>query len=167
SAVNSEIWGDLNQVAADFNRQDTLNSALLRVADEKAVPALIQSIKDDTRLNVDAMTEREYYDNLTSAGATMRILGIFISFIMAIGSTFAAANTMYAAVARRAREIGTLRILGFSRVSILFSFLVESLLLSLLGGALGCLLVLPLNNVTTAIGSFQTFSEIAFEFRVT
>jgi ABC-type antimicrobial peptide transport system permease subunit len=75
-------------------------------------------------------------------------------------------NTMYAAVARRAREIGTLRVLGFSQGSILFSFFVESVLLALLGGLLGCLLVFPLNGVTTGIGS-TTFSELAFAFRVT
>jgi ABC-type antimicrobial peptide transport system permease subunit len=75
-------------------------------------------------------------------------------------------NTMYAAVARRAKEIGTLRILGFSRGTILLSFLIESLVLSALGGVLGCLLVLPLNNVTTGIGSFVTFSEISFNFSV-
>jgi ABC-type antimicrobial peptide transport system permease subunit len=85
---------------------------------------------------------------------------------MAVGSSFAAMNTMYAAVARRAREIGTLRVLGFSRPSILTSFFIESVLLSLLGGALGCLLVLPLNNVTTGILSQASFSEIAFNFRV-
>ena len=85
---------------------------------------------------------------------------------MAVGSSFAAMNTMYAAVSRRAREIGTLRVLGFSRGSILASFLVESLLLSLLGGLLGCLLVLPLNGLTTGIGNFVTFSEIAFDFTI-
>jgi ABC-type antimicrobial peptide transport system permease subunit len=73
---------------------------------------------------------------------------------------------MYAAVARRATEIGTLRVLGFSKNSIMLSFLMESLLLSGLGGLVGCLLVLPLNNITTGIGSFVTFSEIAFNFRV-
>jgi ABC-type antimicrobial peptide transport system permease subunit len=84
-----------------------------------------------------------------------------------VGSCFAAMNTMYAAVARRGREIGTLRVLGFSRFSILTSFLAESLLLALLGGLLGCLLVLPLNNITTGIGNFVTFSEITFNFSVT
>jgi len=96
----------------------------------------------------------------------LQYLGIFISIIMAVGSSFAAMNTMYAAVARRAREIGTLRVLGFSRGSILTSFLLESVLLSVLGGLLGCVLVLPLNNITTGIGSFVTFSEISFNFRV-
>ena len=91
---------------------------------------------------------------------------MFVAVIMAVGSSFAAMNTMYAAVARRAREIGTLRVLGFSRGSILLSFLIESLLLALVGGIIGCLLALPLNGMTTGIGNFVTFSEIAFEFRV-
>jgi putative ABC transport system permease protein len=95
------------------------------------------------------------------------MLGMLVCTLMAVGSAFAAMNTMYAAVARRAREIGTLRVLGFSRGNILLSFLLESLLLALLGGGLGCLLVLPLHNVTTGIGSFVTFSEIAFTYRVT
>jgi putative ABC transport system permease protein len=90
-----------------------------------------------------------------------------VAIIMAIGSSFAAMNTMYAAVARRASEIGTLRVLGFSKPGILTSFLIESLLLSLIGGILGCLLVLPLNDFTTGIGSFVTFSEFTFDFRIT
>ena len=85
---------------------------------------------------------------------------------MAIGSSFAAMNTMYAAVARRAREIGTLRVLGFSRRSVLASFLIESVLLSLAGGLLGVLMALPLNGITTGIGNFVTFSEIAFKFHI-
>ncbi|HYL34845.1 MAG TPA: ABC transporter permease [Bryobacteraceae bacterium] len=166
SSVNSEIFGDLNQVSSDFNRADGLSSVLLRATDEATVSALINSLKDDRRLGVDAQTEKSYYEAQTNSGATLQYLGIFISIIMAVGSSFAAMNTMYASVARRAREIGTLRVLGFSRGSILLSFLLESLLLSILGGLLGCLLVLPLNNITTAVGSFVTFSEIAFNFRV-
>jgi ABC-type antimicrobial peptide transport system permease subunit len=92
-------------------------------------------------------------------------MGIFVAIIMAVGSSFAAMNTMYAAVARRAKEIGTLRVLGFSQGSILTSFFFESLLLSAIGGVLGCLLVLPLNSVTTGMMSFTTFSEVAFNFR--
>jgi len=166
SAVNSEIFGDLNQVSSDFNRPDSLSSVLLRATDEATVPALINSINDDRRLGMAAQTEKSYYDSQTNSGAVLEYLGIFISIIMAVGSSFAAMNTMYAAVARRATEIGTLRVLGFSKASILTSFLFESLLLAVLGGLLGCILVLPLNNVTTGIGSFITFSEIAFNFRV-
>jgi putative ABC transport system permease protein len=112
------------------------------------------------------MTERAYYEAQTISSAPIQYLGIFVSIIMAVGSCFAAMNTMYAAVARRSKEVGTLRVLGFTRGSILFSFFLESLLLSLVGGAIGVLLVLPLNNVTTGIGSFITFSEIAFNFHV-
>jgi len=166
SAVNSEIFGDLNQISSDFNRPDGLSSALLRAADESTVPALINSLNDDRRLGVVAQTEKDYYASQTSSGAVLEFLGLFISIIMAVGSSFAAMNTMYAAVARRATEIGTLRVLGFSKGSILTSFLLESVFLAVLGGLVGCLLVLPLNNVTTGIGSFVTFSEIAFNFRV-
>ena len=167
SAFNSEIWADLNQVLSDFNRQDAASSVLLRAVDAAAVPALINSLNDDRRLNVTAMREQTYYDNQTNSGAPLQILGIFVSIIMAVGSSFAAMNTMFAAVSRRATEIGTLRVLGFSRFSILTSFFLESLLLAGMGGVVGCLLALPLNGMTTGVGNFATFSEIAFNFRVT
>jgi putative ABC transport system permease protein len=166
SAFNSEIWGDANQVASDFNRPDALSSVLLEADNEVAVQSLIHSLGSDRRLVVTAMTEKAYYEAQTISSAPIQYLGIFVSIIMAIGSCFAAMNTMYSAVARRSTEVGTLRVLGFTRGSILFSFFLESLLLSLVGGAIGILLVLPLNNVTTGIGSFITFSEIAFNFHV-
>ena len=167
SAINGELWGDMNQIGSDFNRQDTVSSVLMRASDTPAVQALINSLNDDRQLGVNALQEREYYEQQTSAGAPLQFFGILVAVIMAVGSSFAAMNTMYAAVARRAKEIGTLRVLGFSRGSIMLSFLIESLLLALIGGVLGCLLALPLNGVTTGVGSFATFSEIAFNFRVT
>jgi putative ABC transport system permease protein len=139
---------------------------LVRAADASAVTALVNSFEDDRRLNVDAIPEKQYYDRQTASGVPLQAMGTFIALIMAVGSCFAAMNTMYAAVARRSKEIGTLRVLGFSRGSILFSFLIESLALAAIGGLIGILLVLPLNNVTTGITSFFTFSEIAFNFRV-
>jgi len=166
SAQNSEIFGDLNQIASDLQRTDVLSSALVRASDATSAAALINGINDDQRLNMEAVSEKEYYARQTRAALPIEILGIFVSVIMAVGSSFAAMNTMYAAVSRRAREIGTLRVLGFSRGSILFSFFVESVLLAGLGGILGCILVLPLNGVTTGIGS-TTFAELAFAFRVT
>jgi putative ABC transport system permease protein len=166
-STNSEIFGDLNQISADFQRPEALSSALLRATDSVAAKALINDISNDQRLNLDAMSETEYYDAQTSSGVVIESLGIFVSIIMGIGSSFAAMNTMYAAVARRSQEIGTLRVLGFSRGSILFSFFIESILLAALGGLVGCLLVLPLNGVTTGIGNFVTFSEIDFNFRIT
>jgi len=166
SAMGSEIWGDLNQISSDFNREDLLNSVLVRATDAAAAQALVNSLNDDRQLNASAVPEREYYAQQTAAGAPLEFFGILIALIMAVGSSFAAMNTMYAAVARRAAEIGTLRVLGFSRGSILLSFLCESLLLAGIGGLLGCALALPLNGLTTGIGSFVTFSEIAFNFRV-
>jgi putative ABC transport system permease protein len=166
SAQNSEIFGDLNQISTDLDRTEVLSSALVRAADAITAAALVKSINDDQRLNMNAVSEKEYYAIQTVSARPIEFLGIFVCIIMAIGSSFAAMNTMYAAVARRSREIGTLRVLGFSRGSILFSFFVESVLLAGLGGILGCLLVFPLNGVTTGIGS-TTFSELAFSFRVT
>jgi putative ABC transport system permease protein len=167
SAVNSEIFGDLNQFAGDYNRLDSVSSVLIRADDEIAARALVNDLESDVRLNLGAMTETAYYEQQTIAAVPIQSLGILVCIVMAVGSAFAAMNTMYAAVARRAREIGTLRVLGFSKGSILVSFFLESLLLALLGGLLGCLLVLPLNNITTGIGSFVTFSEISFNYRVT
>jgi putative ABC transport system permease protein len=166
SAVNSEIWGDLNQISSDYNREDNLSSILVRANDSAAVPSLIKVIDGDRQLNLSGIPEPVYYARQTSSGAPLEFLGILVAIIMAIGSSFAAMNTMYAAVSRRSREIGTLRVLGFSRASILVSFLMEALLLSIAGGILGCLITLPLNGVTTGVGNFFTFSEIAFHFRV-
>jgi putative ABC transport system permease protein len=166
SALNSEIWGDLNQVSSDYNREDNLSSILVRASDAAAVPSLIKAIGSDRQLNLTGLSEPAYYASQTSSGAPLEFLGILVAIIMAVGSSFAAMNTMYAAVARRGREIGTLRVLGFSRRSVLVSFLIEALLLSLAGGILGCLMTLPLNGVTTGVGNFFTFSEIAFHFRV-
>ena len=166
SAHNSEIWGDLNQISSDYNREDNLSSVLLRATDRAAVPALIKAIDENRQFNLTGLSEPKYYASQTSAGAPLEFLGILVAVIMAVGSSFAAMNTMYAAVARRSREIGTLRVFGFSRGSIQVSFLIEALLLSAAGGVLGCLITLPLNSVTTGVGNFFTFSEIAFHFRV-
>lgn len=166
AAANSEIWGDLNQITSAYNRPDQFNSVLIRATSPAEVPSLIHTIETDHRLGVSAEPEISYYQNLTSAGAPVEFLGIFVALIMAVGSSFAAMNTTYAAVAKRTAEIGTLRVLGFSSASILGSFLIESLLLALAGGVAGCLLALPLNGMTTAIGSFTTFSEFTFQFRI-
>jgi len=165
SALASEVWGDLNQVSSDLQRMEVLSSALVRTSDAVTAKALINDINNDQRLNMNALSEKEYYDAQTVSAAPIEFIGIFVSIVMAIGSSFAAMNTMYAAVARRAREIGTLRVLGFSKISILFSFFVESVFLAGLGGVLGCLLVLPLNGITTGMGN-ANFSETSFNFHV-
>jgi len=165
-AQSSEVWGDLFQVSSDLQRVETVSSCLVTATDAVTAKALVESLNNDQQLDVSAMLEREYYDQQTSSAAPIEYTGLVVAIIMAVGSSFAAMNTMYAAVARRAREIGTLRVLGFSKGSILTSFLLESALLAGLGGLLGCLLALPLNGVTTAIGN-SGFSETAFAFHVT
>ena len=164
-AQASELWGDLNQVGSDLQRLEVLSSALVRATDAVTAKALANDINNDQRLNMNAVSEEEYYAAQTASAAPIEYIGIFVAVIMAVGSAFAAMNTMYAAVARRSREIGTLRVLGFSKGSILLSFFLESVLLSALGGVLGCLLVLPLNGITTGIGN-SNFSETAFNFHV-
>jgi putative ABC transport system permease protein len=164
-AQGSEVWGDLNQVASDLQRLEVLSSALIQASDAVTAKALANDIDNDQRLSMHAISEKEYFEAQTTAAAPIEFIGIFISIIMAVGSSFAAMNTMYAAVARRSREIGTLRVLGFSRFSILSSFFIESVLLSAMGGVLGCLLVMPLNGITTGIGT-ANFSETVFSFRV-
>jgi putative ABC transport system permease protein len=166
SASNSEIWVDLNQLRGDFERAGGSSSLLIRCDSDAGKKQLTDSISGDQRLGSDVIDEKEYYRLLTSSGAPIEGLGFSVAIIMAIGSAFAATNTMYAAVSRRTREIGTLRALGFSRGSILMSFMIESICLALIGGILGVLIAFPVNGMTTGVGSFQTFSETAFKFHV-
>ena len=166
TAYDSEVWTDVNDLATDFDR-DAYSSVMLRAADSSSLASLRDQIANDRRLHLKPQTEREYYDSQTRFAAPIKALGLFIAVLMAVGASFAAMNTMYAAVARRTKEIGTLRVLGYSRGSILFSFVLESVLIALLGGALGCLLALPVNGLTTGTTNFATFSEVAFNFRVT
>lgn len=166
SAHDSEIWGDINQLAADFDRT-TYNSALIRATDPVAADALKNRVSDDQRLKLQGLLETEYWAKQTNSGAPIKYVGTIVAIIMAIGSCFAAMNTMYAAVAYRSREIATLRVIGFSRPSILTSFVFESVLLSLLGAAVGIVLMLPLNGMTTGTNNPITFSEAVFSLRMT
>jgi len=166
TAYASEIWTDPEDLGQDFDR-DAYSSVFLRAVDSSTLNRLKQQLADDRRLHLKAVTERAYYEKQTSSAAPIKALGIFIAGLMAIGASFASMNTMYAAVARRTKEIGALRVLGFSRGSILLSFVIESVLIALVGGAIGCLLALPVNGVTTGTTNFTTFSELAFNFRVT
>ena len=166
-AFESEIWVDANSLSST-TQNPTFSSVLLRAKDENALAALTKRITDDPKLHLKALSERAFYeDQQGTASGALKGLAVFISFIMAVGAGFAGMNTMYAAVARRTKEIGTLRVLGFSRSSILISFLLESVGVALIGAALGILLTLPLNFVSTGTSNWVTFSEIAFNFRVT
>ncbi len=167
TAYDSEIWGDLNQIAADFDRQGGLGSAYLRATDAVAADALKNRVSDDQRLKLEGHLETEYYEKQTSSGGAIKYIGFVVAIIMAVGSSFAAMNTMYAAVAYRSREIATLRVIGFSRPSILTSFVLEALLLSLLGAVVGIVLMLPFNGMSTGIGNQVTFSETVFSLQMT
>jgi putative ABC transport system permease protein len=167
SAYESEVWGDVNQMSSDFDRQGGFASAYLRATDASAANALKNLVSDDQRLKLDGVLETDYYAKQTSSGGPIRFVGYLVAIIMAIGSSFAAMNTMYAAVAYRSREIATLRVIGFSRPSILTSFVFESLLLSFLGALVGIVLMLPFNGMTTGTSNNVTFSEVVFSLRMT
>jgi putative ABC transport system permease protein len=166
TAHDSEIWGDINQLASDFDRT-TYNSVLLRASDPVTADALKNRVSDDQRLKLNGMLETDYWSKQTSSGNPIKFVGMIVAVIMAIGSCFAAMNTMYAAVAYRSREIATLRVIGFSRPSILSSFVFESVLLSLLGALVGIILMLPFNGMTTGTNNPVTFSEAVFSLRMT
>jgi ABC-type lipoprotein release transport system permease subunit len=168
SAANSEIWADLNQLRGDFEQQGGSNSVLVRLESPAAVESFKKAVDADQRLGTSTFGEREYYQQLTksSSGVMLQFIGFFVSVVMAVGAGFAATNTMYAAVSRRAREIATLRAIGFGRGAILRSFLLESVCLALFGAAVGILIALPVNNVSAGVGNWQTFSETAFKFKI-
>jgi putative ABC transport system permease protein len=167
TAFESEIWMDADE-ARDAFKRDFYGSILIRpVDDPAAVAAMIKRLEADKELSIRILTETEYYTEQTKTAAPIQWLGGVLAVLMSIGAAFAAMNTMYAAVGSRTREIGTLRVLGFRRRDIYISFLIESVMLSLLGGLLGCLISLPLNGLATGTMSWTTFSEVAFEFRIT
>ena len=167
-AFESEIWVDFNALANATKRNEGSSSVLLRVTSPAAMDSLAKRISDDQRLQLSAMPEIKFYeDQQGMASGLLKGLAVFIAFIMAIGAAFAGMNTMYAAVARRTKEIGTLRVLGFSRRSILIAFVLEAVAISIVGAGIGILFTLPLNFVSTGTANFVTFSEIAFNFRVT
>jgi putative ABC transport system permease protein len=167
-AFESEIWGDFDTFGAIFQRGAGSNSLVVRMKDPDTIPELDRWIRDQPQMQLQAVQERQYYEEQAGALATiLRSLATFVAFVMGVGAVFGAMNTMYAIVAARTREIGTLRALGFSRRAILASFLIESVLLAFLGGVIGCLLAFPMNGFSTGTGQTQSFSEIAFAFRIT
>jgi putative ABC transport system permease protein len=167
-AFESEVWGDYDTFSAIFQRGGGSNSLVLRMKDPAAIPELDRFIRAQPQMQLQALSERQYYEE--QAGPLARVLrglATFVAVVMGIGAVFGAINTMYAVVAARTREIGTLRALGFSRRAILASFLIESVILAAIGGAIGCLLAFPMNGFSTGTGQTQSFSEIAFNFRIT
>ena len=166
TAYDSEIWVDADEAREAFNRT-FYGSILLRPVDETASAALTKRVEGDKQMQLRVMTESAYYQEQTKAAAPIQIFGAVLAAIMSVGAAFSAMNAMYASIGARSREIGTLRVLGFHRGSIYLAFMLESLLVGMLAGVLGCVLSLPMHGLTTGTFNWTTFAEVAFEFRIT
>lgn len=169
SAFDSDVWGDAHLIGPAYNRPDTFFQS---VTVHLASPSTFQQLKDaatsDPRLNVDVTREIDYYSKQSNRLTKLiTVLGGMVAAVMAIGAVFGALNTMYSAVSERGREIATMRALGFGGPAVVFSFVIEALLISFVGGLIGCLAVLPLNGLTTGAMNLQTFSHLAFAFKIT
>jgi putative ABC transport system permease protein len=169
SAFDSEVWADARVLDDVYKRPSNIfQSATVHLTSPDAFQQFKDSVTSDRRLNLDVTREIDYYaKQSTRMTQLITILGGLVAFVMAIGAVFGALNTMYSAVAERGREIATMRALGFGAAAVVFSFLVEALLISFVGGAIGCIAVLPLNGLTTGAMNWQTFSHLAFAFRIT
>jgi len=167
TGYSSEIWGDVDQLMPAF-RRPAYSSILFNLRDTDAFDAVQSQIQNDPRLTLEAKRETVYYKEQSEAMATfLRILGMSLTLVFSIGAVVGAMITMYAAVATRTSEIGTLRALGFTQGTILTAFLLESLFLGAIGGCVGLFFAAFLQFITVSTTNFQTFSELAFSFRLT
>ncbi|HEV2324733.1 MAG TPA: ABC transporter permease [Terracidiphilus sp.] len=169
SSFDSEVWCDSRILNEVLKRPDNIfQSATIHLTSPAAFQTFKDSITSDPQLNLEVEREVDYYAKQSSAMTRLiTVLGGLVAGVMAIGAIFGALNTMYSAVAERGREIATMRALGFSSWNVILSFLFESLLISLIAGIIGCIVVLPLNGMTTQTMNFSTFSNIAFAFKIT
>jgi putative ABC transport system permease protein len=169
SAFDSELWCDSRVLAQVYKRPENLFSSItVHLTSASALGTLKDSLTSDPRMQVQVDREVAYYEKISRGLTTLiTVLGTMVAAIMGIGAVFGALNTMYSAVSERSREIATMRAIGFGAASVVFSFVIEALLISFLGGALGCIAVLPLNGLTTGAMNWQTFSHLAFAFKIT
>ncbi|HSZ63247.1 MAG TPA: ABC transporter permease [Terriglobales bacterium] len=169
SSFDSEVWCDARVLDDVYKRPTNIfQSATVHLTSPDSYQQFKDAVTSDRRLNFDVTREIDYYaKQSTTMTRLITILGGLVAFVMAIGAVFGALNTMYSAVSERGREIATMRALGFGGGAVVFSFLVEALLISFIGGVIGCLAVLPLNGLTTGAMNWQTFSHLAFAFRIT
>jgi putative ABC transport system permease protein len=169
SAFDSEVWADASVLNGNYDRPPNLyQSATARLASIDDFDAFKATLEGDPRTTVNAQREQDYYASQSQIVTTLiTVLGSLVAIVMALGAVFGALNTMYSAVSERSREIAVLRAIGFGGGAIVLSFVVESLLIALGGGVVGCLAVLPVNGITTGTINWQTFSHLAFAFRIT
>ena len=167
TGYNSEIWADADQIMQAF-RRPVYSSVIFKLRDPSDFPNVRERIENDPRLTIEAKRETRYYaDQSEMMAKFLSILGLSLTIIFSLGAVVGAMITMYAAVANRTNEIGTLRALGFQRRSILAAFLIESLLLGLLGGGIGIFFASFMQLLTISTLNWQTFSELAFSFSLT
>ena len=167
SGFSSEIWGDVDQLMQAF-RRPVYSSLIFRMRNPAQFRNLKESIESDPRLTNEAKIETRYYEDQSEAMATfLRIMGIALTVIFSVGAVIGAMITMYAAVANRVTEIGTLRALGFTRGSILAAFVFEALFLGLLGGVTGLFFASFMQLITISTMNWQSFAELAFSFTLT
>ncbi len=169
SSFDSEVWCDSRILNEVLKRPENIfQSATVHLTSPAAFQQFKDAVTSDPRLNLEVQREIDYYAK-QSSGMTrlITVLGGLVAAVMAFGAVFGALNTMYSAVSERGREIATMRALGFSSWSVILSFLFEALLISFLAGIIGCVAVLPLNGLTTSTMNFQTFSNLAFAFKIT
>ncbi len=166
TGFESEVWGDVDQLMQAFNRLESFSSVTVKLRDRESFETMKSMFEGDNRLQtVKVEREKEYYEKQSRAMAIfIRVLGIFITIGFSIGAIVGAIITMYAAVANRTVEIGTLRALGFQRSSVLFTFLIEAIFLSLIGWVFGLVIASGLQFFTISTVNFGTFSELAFSF---
>ena len=169
TAYDSELWCDFSVLRQVYQRPlNMFQSATARLTSPEALTAFKDALTSDPRVTVQIDREIDYYAKQSRQLTTLiTVLGSIVAVVMGVGAVFGALNTMYSAVSERSREIATLRALGFGSTSVVVSFVVESLCIALVGGLLGCVVVLPLNGLTTGTINWQTFSHLAFAFRVT
>jgi putative ABC transport system permease protein len=165
-AYESEVWGDIDDLKTQFKRE--YSSVIVRVKRPEDRDLLAKTIQENKRIQLEAKPHAAYYKDQNMGAQMMKVMGFIIGLVLSIGAIFGAANTMYAAVATRKREIATLRVLGFGSGSIWFSFMLEAAFLGLVGGVLGSLFAWVLfDGMTSGTANWETFSEMAFQFRVT
>jgi putative ABC transport system permease protein len=169
TAYDSELWCDYSVLRQVYQRPlNMFQSATARLTSPEALTGFKDALTSDPRVTVQIDREIDYYAKQSRQLTTLiTVLGSIVAVVMGIGAVFGALNTMYSAVSERSREIATLRALGFGSGSVVTSFVLEALFIALVGGLLGCVVVLPLNGLTTGTINWQTFSHLAFAFRVT
>ncbi len=165
SAAESEVWVDLKDLRQALRREGNVSSVQVRAASVADRDRIRRTIQDDPQFKLAAIPEAEFFAEQSRTAMFYKVAGVVIALFLGLGAMFSAANTMYAAVASRTREIGTMRALGFSRGAILISFLGESVLLCALGGIVGLLATLPLAALTFGVNNLDTFAEVSIHFR--